>query len=195
MNRGEKASRRPGGPLKFLTGWETGMTHSLRFQRAKRTLEAISDALRSAPFAPVPRHLLQKPQKPPKEPGKRPEQRREYEDYVARRIARSIYRLPVDAPRVVTESAVAASTTARQQSAPDGSSANAKPTQSKRVIRFNKVCARTSIEKWAKYHNFSRTVVFDWKAAGCRPSKGKVSKEKSDELWEAVLRDEKDSDS
>jgi hypothetical protein len=86
-----------------------GMTHSLRFQgcaeyidaatRAKRTLEAISDALRSAPFAPVPRHLLQKPQKPPKEPGKRPEQSREYEDYVARRMARGIYRLPVATER------------------------------------------------------------------------------------------------
>jgi hypothetical protein len=85
------------------------MTHSLRFQgcaeyidaatRAKRTLEAISDAFRSAPFAPVQRHLLQKPQKPPKEPGKRPEQCSGYEDYVARRIARSIYRLPLATER------------------------------------------------------------------------------------------------
>jgi hypothetical protein len=75
------------------------------------------------------------------------------------------------AQRVAEESAKAASTTARQHSAPDGSSANAKPTKSKRLIRFNKVRELTciSIEKWAEEHHFCRSIVFDWKAIARGP--------------------------
>jgi hypothetical protein len=64
--------------------------------------------------------------------------------------------------------------------------------QCERVTLFKKVHARTGIQKWATNHKFSRTGVFDWMAAGCQPSKGKVSPEKSDEFWKAVLEDAKE---
>jgi hypothetical protein len=49
----------------------------------------------------------------------------------------------------------------------------------------------TTLEKWAKKHNFGRTTVFDWKSSrrtGNSP-RGKISQEKSGEIENAIEND------
>jgi hypothetical protein len=69
--------------------------YSNKATQTKQAAQVISDALRDAPDAPIQRYLLQEPRKPQIVPEKPPEQSREYGDYIAARIARSIYKLSV----------------------------------------------------------------------------------------------------
>jgi hypothetical protein len=54
-----------------------------------------------------------------------------------------------------------------------------------RVVRTQ----NTSLEKWARENHISHTALFDWRRAGGKAVKGRVSTDKALEIEKAVRRD------